>query len=101
MIGGHTDTRFAAVRDVFAQLFDSGADTGAALAVIHEGRPVVEVHGGWQDAGHRRPWAPDTTCCWSARCGGHSACNSRTTAVGAWAAAAGTPIRPVATPSRT
>jgi CubicO group peptidase (beta-lactamase class C family) len=59
-IGGRTDPRFAPVRDVFAELLHTGAETGAALAVTHEGRPVLEVFGGWRDDAHQRPWSADT-----------------------------------------
>jgi CubicO group peptidase (beta-lactamase class C family) len=58
--GGDTDPRFASVRKVFAQLLDSGAETGAALAVTYDGRPVLDVFGGWRDDGHQRPWTSDT-----------------------------------------
>ncbi|MCW2640231.1 MAG: beta-lactamase [Dactylosporangium sp.] len=59
-IGGDTDPRFASVRDVFAQLLDSGAETGAGLAVTYDGRPVLDVFGGWRDASRERPWTSDT-----------------------------------------
>jgi CubicO group peptidase (beta-lactamase class C family) len=59
-ISGHTDPRFASVRDVFARLLDSGAETGAALAVTYDGRPVLDLVGGWRDDGHQLPWTADT-----------------------------------------
>ncbi|NJC72679.1 beta-lactamase family protein [Planosporangium thailandense] len=59
-LGGYADARFAPVRDVFARLLASGAETGAALAVTYDGTPVVGLHGGWRDPGRRQPWAPDT-----------------------------------------
>ena len=48
------------LRDAFADLFHSGAETGAALAVIHDGELVADLHGGWRDAARTRPWTPDT-----------------------------------------
>ncbi|TDB70612.1 serine hydrolase domain-containing protein [Micromonospora sp. KC723] len=47
--------RFTPVRDCFHDLFASGRETGAALAVWHDGHPVVDLVGG-SDAG----WRPDT-----------------------------------------
>jgi CubicO group peptidase (beta-lactamase class C family) len=59
-LGGDTDPRFVPVREVFAQLLDSGAETGAALAVSYHGRPVLDVFGGWRDRDRQRPWTADT-----------------------------------------
>lgn len=55
---GWCDARFTPVRDVFAGLLASGAETGAALAAFVEGRLVVDLWGG--DDGEGRPWRQDT-----------------------------------------
>lgn len=57
-IGGHTDHAYASARDVFARLFTEGSETGAAVAVIHDGRLVLDLYGGWQD--DTAPWSPET-----------------------------------------
>ncbi|MFB6391741.1 serine hydrolase domain-containing protein [Polymorphospora lycopeni] len=57
---GRVDQRFAAVRDVFAGLLESGAETGAGVAVWHDGRLVVDLTGGWRDPGRGQPWTADT-----------------------------------------
>ena len=59
-VGGSVDARFESVREAFVEVVGGQPGTGAALAVWHDGRWVVDLHGGWADAGHARPWAPDT-----------------------------------------
>ncbi|GAB7049536.1 serine hydrolase domain-containing protein [Catenuloplanes indicus] len=48
------------MRSAFSALLGSGAETGAALTVIHDGTVVAELYGGWRDAGLSEPWTPDT-----------------------------------------
>jgi CubicO group peptidase (beta-lactamase class C family) len=57
---GFVDPAFRSVAEVFQNLFDSGAETGAALAVYVEGRLVLDVWGGWADAAGTRPWTAQT-----------------------------------------
>ena len=59
-VSGHVDPGFEAVRDAFAQLVSSGEETGAGLTVIHQGRAVVDICGGWADAARTRAWTHDT-----------------------------------------
>jgi CubicO group peptidase (beta-lactamase class C family) len=59
-VRGHADPGFEAVRDAFADLLDRGAESGASLAVVHRGRLVVDLVGGWRDAHRSVPWTPDT-----------------------------------------
>lgn len=58
--GGRAARPYAAVVAAFADLLDSGAETGAALAVVRHGELVVDLHGGWRDPAHRSPWTADT-----------------------------------------
>jgi len=58
-IHGQCDERFGAVRDAFAANLDKGADVGASVAVVHEGRKVVDIWGGTLDD-DGTPWAEDT-----------------------------------------
>jgi CubicO group peptidase (beta-lactamase class C family) len=58
-IEGAVDQRFAAVRDVFAASFDAG-ELGAGCCVALDGRPVVDLWGGWTDPDQTEPWGPDT-----------------------------------------
>lgn len=59
-VTGVFEPHFAPVRDAFAELFASGAETGAALSIVHRGRPVVDLYGGSADAAGTRPWTADT-----------------------------------------
>lgn len=59
-VHGSADPALTGVRDAFAELLDSGADSGAAVTVIRHGTVVAELHGGWRDADRQRPWTPDT-----------------------------------------
>ena len=49
IVAGHCDPRFQAVRDQFAQALASGFDTGASVAVEHQGEMVVNLWGGYKD----------------------------------------------------
>lgn len=58
-IHGFTDPRFAAVREAFASTFTEGLELGGAVAVVLDGRPVVDLWGGTaNEAG--QPWTRDT-----------------------------------------
>lgn len=59
-IHGHCDDRFAAVRDAFAANFAERDELGAAVTVLLDGTPVVDLWGGWADGDRSRPWERDT-----------------------------------------
>lgn len=59
-LGGTCDPDFVGVREAFAANFAERGEVGAAVCVLHHGRVVVDLHGGWADAARRRPWTPDT-----------------------------------------
>jgi CubicO group peptidase (beta-lactamase class C family) len=59
-IHGTCDPRFAPVRDAFADNFRVRGELGAAVAVVVDGRPVVDLWGGSADLGRTRPWQRDT-----------------------------------------
>ncbi|HVF33200.1 MAG TPA: serine hydrolase domain-containing protein [Acidimicrobiales bacterium] len=62
MSEGHCDPRFAAVRTAFEANFAEHGELGAACAVLVDGEVVVDLWGGWADAGRTRPWTGDTLC---------------------------------------
>lgn len=65
-ISGHCDARFKALRDVASDLIDSGQDLGLSIAVLAEGRSVVDLWGGWVDEQKTAAWGRDTiTNVWS------------------------------------
>jgi CubicO group peptidase (beta-lactamase class C family) len=59
-IHGSCAPRFAAVRAALAENFRQHGELGAAVALIVDGRMVVDVWAGWQDAARARPWREDT-----------------------------------------
>ncbi|WP_069173331.1 serine hydrolase domain-containing protein [Streptomyces griseus] len=59
-IHGFCDDRFAAVRDAFAANFAERDELGAAVTVLLDGSPVVDLWGGWADSARTRPWERDT-----------------------------------------
>jgi CubicO group peptidase (beta-lactamase class C family) len=62
-IEGTCDARFAALREAFAENLAEGGETGASIALMLEGRMLVDLWGGHADAARRRPWQRDTTAC--------------------------------------
>ncbi|MFE2736846.1 serine hydrolase domain-containing protein [Streptomyces sp. NPDC059349] len=59
-IQGHCDARFDAVRAAFEENFDDREELGAAVTVLVDGAPVVDLWGGWADAARTRAWERDT-----------------------------------------
>jgi CubicO group peptidase (beta-lactamase class C family) len=59
-IAGFCAPEFDLVRDEFERNFTLRGDTGAAIAAWVDGEIVVNMWGGWQDAGGQRPWRQDT-----------------------------------------
>jgi len=59
-IHGTCHPRFVRVRDVFADGFASRGEIGAAVAVLIDGEPVVDLWAGHADPARTRPWQRDT-----------------------------------------
>jgi CubicO group peptidase (beta-lactamase class C family) len=59
-IAGSCDAAFAGVREVFEENFRARHEVGAAVAVVVDGRRVVDLWGGFADAARTRPWQADT-----------------------------------------
>jgi CubicO group peptidase (beta-lactamase class C family) len=63
------------LQPLFDENFTRRGELGAAVSVWHEGKPLVNLHGGFCDAGRERPWNSDTlVLVWSATKGIGSAC---------------------------
>ncbi len=58
-IHGTCDDRFTPVRDAFAKNFDDGLESGASVAITHEGKSVVDLWAG-QARPDGTPWQQDT-----------------------------------------
>jgi CubicO group peptidase (beta-lactamase class C family) len=59
-IQGHVHPRYTRVRDVFAEQFSSAREIGAAVAIVLDGEPVVDLFAGHADPARTRPWTLDT-----------------------------------------
>ena len=59
-IKGTVEPGFEGVRDALAANLDSGADVGASVAVLVDGRSVVDIWGGHLDEARTQPWESDT-----------------------------------------
>ena len=47
MIKGYCDPKFQKVADIFSDAITSGFETGAALAIEHKGKMIVNLWGGY------------------------------------------------------
>ena len=59
-IEGSCDARFLRVKEVFADSFVNGIEVGAAVAATLDGKPVIDLWGGYADKAKTRPWTRDT-----------------------------------------
>lgn len=59
-VGGFVEPGWDAVKDAFRHNFDTDEEVGAAAAVYHRGRKVVDVWGGSFDAAGQRPYDDST-----------------------------------------
>ncbi len=59
-IEGECDPRFTRVRDAFAENFEKRAEVGAAVTVVVDGRPVIDLWGGHKDQKRTQPWTRNT-----------------------------------------
>jgi CubicO group peptidase (beta-lactamase class C family) len=59
-VQGLCDPRFAPVRLALEENFRDRGEIGAAVALVVDGRPVVDLWAGWMDAARARPWQRDT-----------------------------------------
>jgi CubicO group peptidase (beta-lactamase class C family) len=60
---------------LFRENFERFGELGAAVSIWQNGKPVVDLYGGFCDARHEKPWEADTlVLVWSATKGLGSAC---------------------------
>src|SRR6516225_6098643 len=65
----------ARLEALFRENFDKRGELGAAVSVWQNGKPIVDLHGGFCDASRERPWTADMVVpVWSATKGIGSAC---------------------------
>src|SRR6185369_17203659 len=61
-IPGTVEPGFEPVQEAFERSFENG-ELGAAVCAYVDGRKVVDLRGGWADAGRTREWRRDTIAC--------------------------------------
>lgn len=61
-VQGTCDPAFAAVRDALERNFTERGEIGSAVCIYHQGKKVVDLWGGHQDAARTIPWREDTMC---------------------------------------
>jgi len=59
-VEGYCDPRFNGLKDAFQANLASGADVGASVSVVLDGKPVADLWGGYADKARARPWKRDT-----------------------------------------
>ncbi len=63
------------LKPLFDENFERFGELGAAVSVWQNGKPIVDLYGGFCDAGRQKPWTADTVVLvWSATKGIGSAC---------------------------
>ncbi len=60
MIHGSVEPGFEKVKEKFIDNFMDGKEVGAACAVYHQGKKVVDLWGGYRDKKSKDPWKEDT-----------------------------------------
>src|SRR5437870_3622081 len=71
----NTDELRARLTPLFQENFDKFGELGAAVSIWQNGKPLLELHGGFRDARREWPWSEDTiVLIWSATKGLGSAC---------------------------
>jgi CubicO group peptidase (beta-lactamase class C family) len=63
------------LKPLFHENFEKFGELGAAVSVWQNGKPIIDLYGGFCDAGREKPWTADTVVLvWSATKGIGSAC---------------------------
>lgn len=63
------------LKPLFQENFEKLGELGAAVSVWQNGKPLIDLYGGFCDARHEKPWTADTlVLVWSATKGIGSAC---------------------------
>jgi CubicO group peptidase (beta-lactamase class C family) len=60
---GYCTPRFEPVIDAFMANYRVEDEVGSAVHVVHDGRSVVDIWGGWRDGDRTREWQRDTLVC--------------------------------------
>lgn len=63
LLHGRYEPEYQAVVEAFCENFRVEDEVGAAVAVLRDGKLVVDLWGGWRDARHTVAWDAPTTVC--------------------------------------
>ena len=53
----------ALIKQAFTQNFEQRGELGASVSIMHKGKIVVDLWGGYQDIAQTKPWEKDTLVC--------------------------------------
>src|SRR5438067_5698357 len=71
----NADELRARLEPLFRENFEKFGELGAAISVWQNGKPILDLYGGFRDAQREQPWTKDTlVLIWSATKGLGSAC---------------------------
>jgi len=59
-VQGRLSPAFEGVKDALVRQFHEGRQVGASLYVLHQGKPVVDLWGGYANRAQKTPWNEDT-----------------------------------------
>lgn len=62
-VQGYCAPEFKPVQTAFEAIVASDLEIGAAIAVYYQGKPVVDLWGGFQNKEQQKPWEKDTVVC--------------------------------------
>ncbi|HEV2842126.1 MAG TPA: serine hydrolase domain-containing protein [Chthoniobacterales bacterium] len=75
LLGLRSTVELDRLASLFEENFTRFGELGAAVSVWQNGKPLLDLHGGFRDAKHEMPWTADTIVLfWSATKGLGSAC---------------------------
>jgi CubicO group peptidase (beta-lactamase class C family) len=70
-----SDQLLQRLKPLFRGNFEKSGELGAAVSVWQNGKPIIDIYGGFRDARRQHPWAVDTVVLvWSATKGIGTAC---------------------------
>jgi CubicO group peptidase (beta-lactamase class C family) len=60
---GSFDPRFERVVEAFMTNYREEDEVGSGLSIVMDGRPVLDIWGGWKDGARQHEWQSDTLVC--------------------------------------
>mgnify|MGYP000031647740 FL=1 len=63
LVSGYCDPKFQAVKDAFTENLQSRNEIGASVSIVHKGKTIVDLWGGYKDSERLHPWEENTLVC--------------------------------------